>query len=431
MPRFVARIVLVLAALILLRGIYSEIRTWKGYEEESDFPVYYTAAWLVRTDLNVHLYDEAELNIDPIHGDADPGSVFFQTAHAHGIPDVSRYIYPPTLADLMVPLTFLPHRAALIAWHILNLAMVAATAILLARMLGLLLPGQIALVGALLFLFRPTLCCFYYGQAPVLLLFLSIAGFHFYRRGSPRWAGFFFALAIAIKLTPLVVVLPFLAWRQWKMLRAIALWCLVLLAALWAVNGTAALALYAGHVVPSMMYRNIDMTNINLGTALQVFWYGSDRGSPIAGLVLLSKILSVLVLAAAAWLSRSRRAESLSLDHQLTILAVFLMISCCISPVSWLHAYTLSAPAMLIAFLRVHRGQSSLPESFLALWFLFVNASTKLINWAWTTHRTPLYDLAIFTPIVGILLGFVLLARLRAQHSAARERTPQTASATA
>ena len=35
-----------------------------------------------------------------------------------------------------------------------------------------------------------------------------------------------FALAGAIKLTPLIVIVPFIAWRDWKILPAIALWSL-------------------------------------------------------------------------------------------------------------------------------------------------------------------------------------------------------------
>ena len=436
MPRYVVRIVLFLAAAMLLRGVYSEIRTWKtqtwnDYEEDCDFPVYYTAAWLVRTDLNVHIYDEAQLNIDPIYGSADPHSVFARTAAAHGIPIVSRYIYPPTLADLMVPLTVLPHRQALVAWHLVNFLLLLATSILLARMLGVRLRGQIALVAVLLFLFRPTLCCFYYGQVPVLLMFLLITGFSLYRSGRRNWAGLVFALAIAIKLTPLIVVVPLLAWREWRTLRAIALGCVAILGLLWAVNGSAALMLYAQHVVPSMLYRSLDMTNINLGMSLQVLWYGSDKGMPLESIALLSKILSVLILGYAGWLSRCRPGETLSDDHKLSVFAVFLMISCCISPVSWLHAYTLSAPALLILVRQIRNGQSNLAEAFLMLGFLFVNSSTKFVNWAWTTHLTILYDLASLTPILGLTLGLFMLHRLQSERRQMQTRSLAAANATA
>ena len=157
MPKLIVRIFFVLVVLIMLRGTYTEMRTWLSFEGDSDFPVYYTAAWLIREHRDLHIYDPARLDINPAYGDADPDSVFYQTALRHGIQDVRRYIYPPTLADLMVPLTVLSPVTALILWDLLNLAAFVSASIMLARMAGIHTIGQTCLLVVALLLFRPTL----------------------------------------------------------------------------------------------------------------------------------------------------------------------------------------------------------------------------------------------------------------------------------
>jgi uncharacterized membrane protein len=129
----------------------------------------------------------------------------------------------------MTPLTFLPPAGALIAWNLLNLAMIVLVSVVLMRLQGVRNPVLASLIAVLLLLFRPTLNCLYWGQVSILLLFLVVAGLSLYASGQKSMAGFMFALAAAIKLTPLIVIVPLLAWRDWKSLRAIALWGAVIL----------------------------------------------------------------------------------------------------------------------------------------------------------------------------------------------------------
>jgi len=63
-PAFKLRLVLASTALILSAGTFS-LRYWSRAEKASSFSVYYTAACLVRSNLNLHLYDGVERNVNP------------------------------------------------------------------------------------------------------------------------------------------------------------------------------------------------------------------------------------------------------------------------------------------------------------------------------------------------------------------------------
>ena len=405
-------------ALVVLRGALTESRMWLSFSGDADFPVYYTAACLVHEHRDAHLYDRGHADSNPAYGDADPGTIFYQIALARGIQDVRRYIYPPTLADLMVPLTAFSPVTAQILWDLLNLVGLLYACVLLARIMGIRTLGPTVLVAASILLFRPTLNCFYYGQTGVFLFVLLVAGFSLYVRGKTGWAGLLFALAIAVKLTPLIILVPLLAWRDWKTLRAIALWCVGILGVLLVVNGPHTLALFALGVMPAMMHRVIDMTNITLDTALQVLWRGAIHGDSVPWVTWLSRMLSLLAVGYAGWLSLTQPRNTLPLAQVPAVFAVFLLISCCIAPISWRHAYVLAAPALAILAQRIWQGRSSLYQMALALAFLMELSSVKLIALA-KTAETPIFAyLGSMTPIFGLLLAIAMLHSLRKERIA-------------
>ena len=109
---------LTLAILVLLAG--SEWIKGAGVPDQVDFKVYLTAAQLVREHKGVEIYNDADTGQNPQMRFATPGSIFQQTAASIGIPWVRLYVYPPTLADLLVPFTFLSLQHACDAWLALN-----------------------------------------------------------------------------------------------------------------------------------------------------------------------------------------------------------------------------------------------------------------------------------------------------------------------
>ena len=186
-----------------------------------------------------------------------------------------------------------------------------------------------------------------------------------------------FALATAIKLTPLIVIVPLVAWRDWKSVRAFAVWGIAILGALWAINGGDTLSLYFHHVLPSMSHGIVMLSNKTIGSALQVFWRGSEHGSSPRGV---------------AWAGSSRRshtllcsvAEPIEADGRLagsqqaygdgTVLASLLLHR----PVSLLYAYVMAAPAVVILAKQALDGQLPAPETTLLV--LFTLSVTSLFD---------------------------------------------------
>ncbi|HEV2472475.1 MAG TPA: glycosyltransferase family 87 protein, partial [Chthonomonadales bacterium] len=344
---------------------------------------------------------------DPSIDNPDPNTVYARTGSAYGLPHVHFYDYPPTLADLLAPITALPPVPALIAWETISLAALFSAGVLLCRMLGMQSPSHIGLVAAFLLLFRPTLECLYFGQIALLLLFLLVAGMSSYIRGHMGRAGFLLALAAAIKLTPLILLVPFFIWRDWKLLKFMALWGAAIIVAFLAVNGWEPLNAYFLHVMPKIATKLTSPEDRSLGLAIQLLSYGSKLSAPVTGMVWLGRLLSVLALCYAGWLSQLKGTNNAPIRRRIEVIALFLLLSCCVAPVSWLHAWALSYPAMIMTGKRVWERRAGAVEAALLL-MLMLSLSVSGIA-----------HLAMLSPLTGLALVLVRLHALRGEQAPA------------
>ena len=138
MRKYRIRLALAVVSLLCFVLVLPELKgVIDHHQREFDFEVYYTAATLVRDNLDIHVYDDAGTGQDPQLRFADESTTFAQKAHELGIDSLRLYVYPPTLADLMVPLTVVSLRRAEIIWQWLNLLALAGTALMLSRMVGM------------------------------------------------------------------------------------------------------------------------------------------------------------------------------------------------------------------------------------------------------------------------------------------------------
>lgn len=404
---------LAVLALIALRGDYPELQQIKTTFLDGgggDFWAYYTAAVVVRSHQSVSLYEETDKrNVDPVEDYAAPGSVFAQTAEALGMSPVPMYDYPPMLADLLAPLAFVQPRTALDIWGILNMAAVFASGILLSRLLGYDTVTADTTIVLCLLLFRPTLNNFQHAQPSAILLFLLLCGVYLYMKNRILTAALMFSLAAAIKLTPLIVVIPLLAWRDWKALRSFLFWGASILAFLLAVNGPQALDRYFLHLLPQMARSFTDPENRGVVNALQVLWQGTAMTPIISSFVWIGRTFSVALVCTALWLCRNvRPSTALPLSTARALFAFFLLAAC-ISPVSWLHGFLLGAPALAFGCLRIWERRASFIETaFVSL--LAVSLST------YTFLR-----LEMLTPFFGVALCMMELQGLASFEDSRRD----------
>jgi hypothetical protein len=422
-----ARVVAAIIAALCIAASYWQMKfPFELHEPQSNFEVYYTAASLIHGHHGDEIYDGADTGVDPQLRVAEDGSIFGKEALAHGIDGTGLYVYPPLLAYLVVPLSELSFEEASSIWKICNWIALLAIAVLLTLLLGMRSFGVGALgVAIFLFAYRPTLECFYYGQIPIMLTLLEVAGMFLYVRGHKTWSALLFAFATAIKLTPAIVLVPLIAWRDWKTLRAFGLWCAAITAALCLPDKGSLVVHFCTRVLPAMSSGIVNIDNKGLSSSVQFWWLIIRHGSAPSWLGGAAKIVSALAVMYAGWLCRSHSGHNESSDddksgsERIVILSLFLFLSCCVAPVSWRHAYVSSAPAVVILFKRMLEGRSGMSETILLSCFTLSISSFGFSQLARSSGNPVLATWANCAPAFGVALVLLELRRLRRRHQSA------------
>jgi len=333
---------------------------------------------------------------------------------AIGIDNVQLYVYPPTLAYMLVPLTFFGISAASIIWKIVNVAALIGSGLILARLLSVPLFGRISLaICGFMVLFRPSLECIYWGQITAILILMMVAGTFFYLRDRLLLAMFLFALASAIKITPAILIVPLIAWREWRALCYFTLWTALIVTSLWALSDGWLLIDYVRHVMPSMASGKAALTNKSLESAVKLISQAMHTGISPGPLQNASIALSALVVLFVGWRSRTAGGHDKPDWLKLEWMSLFWLLSCCLAPVSWRHAYVLAAPAVLILAKRTFDRGVFPAHSLLVACFLLSISSFGLDSFAIATGKVFFVSLAMLPPLLGVLV--VLLQSPRAE----------------
>ena len=211
----------------------------------------------------------------------------------------SRNVHPPTNVALVVPLAALPYRAARIIWLLLMAACSGVAVGMLVRTLGLSRRWAVITgIGVLaLPVFQKDLV---YGQSNGILLLLLVVAWHSLLRGSDRAAGLSLGAAAAIKVFPVLMVIPLIRERKWR--------------SLWWMVGTAAVLSAAGALIVG-----ITPTREFIKPATPVnfaFWRAAPMNLSLPGV-------------AYRWLTRSRwRPAAANAPGIATALAFVLIVVC-------------------------------------------------------------------------------------------------------
>jgi len=208
---------------LLLATLAALYAGWIGYQvmrdKLYDFNIYYIAA------------DGFHQGVD-IYGLAEEYSGanrprWAELAARHGIEYYAPpYRYPPLTAQLVLPLTLLPPRAAGAVWLTLTGAALIASAWLLGRSHPA--PYGVPLAYLLLLLFVPPLTTMHAGQVNGFLLLMLCLAVYSLNRKDWIGAGVGMALGTLLKLTPLALVL-YLPWRRLWRATAVAVAAIILL----------------------------------------------------------------------------------------------------------------------------------------------------------------------------------------------------------
>lgn len=135
------------------------------------------------------------------------------------------YIYPPTSLGWLMLLSILPMKVAEDFWLIVSVAALFASIILLRKAVEqpLIRWKSILLIIGLSLLAFPVKFTLGMGQINLFLLFLIILTFYLYQTKRLGWAGMTLAIAVSVKLTPVVFLLFFLRKNEWRVLISLIL----------------------------------------------------------------------------------------------------------------------------------------------------------------------------------------------------------------
>ena len=246
------------------------------------------------------------------------------------------YLYPPLLAELLVPLALLPLTGAAYIWFLISALSVMAAVAMCARMVPeSRTPQWLVAAAAIMIVFRFVLDNFNLGQVNAIVTALAVAHVFLYARGKKLWSAVALAIAVSIKLTPAI----FLVYHIAKLRLRFSIACSVLVGAITALSflpmGTAAPSAFSEFANRTLRneqgYNLADPGNQSLRGALaRLTATVTDVTQDNSRIVFSGStvLLSIIVLAAAVWGATRVRDEMLAV-------APFFCCAVILSPLSW------------------------------------------------------------------------------------------------
>jgi hypothetical protein len=196
---------------------------------------------------------------------------------------------------------------------------------------------------------NPVLDHLWWGQINFLVSFLLVAAWAAHRHGYRAWAGVSIGLATAIKLSPGLVLVYFLAAREWRSLAFAVLTIAIsnLIAA--CVFGVDCFGAYITVVLPTLEVFQRSWGNAALsGYWLRVFAAaGAPRVGSACSLVGQVAVAAIVVLVA----RRSRAREDRDLAFALAVAGIPLAAS-----ITWAHHFVILVLPLVLLWHRVPRG---------------------------------------------------------------------------
>ncbi len=359
-------------------------------------------------DFNVYYHASRE-----VMGGGDP--------YQQSLGDWTPYIYPPLLAELMVPLALLPLPVAAYIWFLISAASIVAAAWMSASLAsdkrGRDAPEQrvgestawaTALGGcAVVFVLRFVLDTFNLGQVNAVVAALVVAHVYLYARDRKALSAIALVIAVSIKLTPALLLLYHIAKLRLKF----AVACTVLLVAVTALSflpfgprGSGAFQTFWSRTVKNEQgYDFAYSGNQSLRGAIARMIdhrseYTGDEGASRKPADLPTILSSIALLALAVFAAVRARSE-------LAAAAPFFCCLVLLSPLSWKahHVILILPAAYLLSLTKAPGSARFLIAAALGAAFLLLNLTgTRVIGLA-AAEWADAHSLVV----VGALLVFV------------------------
>jgi hypothetical protein len=310
--------------------------------------------------------------------------------------------YPPVLALLGVPLTFLPFPVIALLWLLLNVGLL----VVIGEWLGLSVLGSLALAA-----WPPLWFMLFIGQLELVVLVLAMLGWRAAAIGRDWRAGVWLGVAAAIKLYPALFVVPFVVRRRGRVVLAAA--AVVALAQVGdlLVAGRSGLWRYYAEILPSVSahYVGIGLNSSPHGALLRLFGGATDVPPLISAPGAVAP--ATIALSVFALLSLAR------LDPEAAPVAVLVAL-----PAAWYYYAVLALPQIVILLRSTIRRRAALAAIVAASCVLpLENLSlASVLDWFHWTSAPRLG--AILTAVQPA--GFLALLVLSVVAAGARRGSP-------
>lgn len=358
--------------------------------------------------------------------DGPAGNVY---GHSIGAPPVfllaAYYVHPPTAFLMLMPLVPLGYGRAALGWLLLTIAAAGALAALLGVAVerGRRWPAALAFFPLLL-LWPPLLSNIQLGQSSIFLAVLIAAGYTAWAAGRPRRSGAWLGGAIALKLTP-ILLLPFLALRDRRaLLSVVATLAAVAALSLLAGQLDAWRAFFAHSAENVRIWQTYHDNTLSLGGLWARLFVGGRFARPLIVAPAFARGLELgslaLLGATALWLTRRRPGAAPDPARDGCCFALWTILMVAANPLAWAHYALL----LLLPIVLVLRGAEAVPDGA-GRWMRGLAAGAFILL---TIPKETLYRLSgplpvspgrglfISLPLAGALLLFgaaVLGARAR------------------
>ncbi|MBI1258243.1 MAG: DUF2029 domain-containing protein [Chloroflexi bacterium] len=301
------------------------------------------------------------------------------------------YIYPPLLAQMLMPMTALSRQTANALWFILNLGLLAGVAAILDR-----ISQRRGFWWIMTPLFFPALEAVVVGQITIVMLALFVAVWVTAHQKKAAWCGGILAFASWLKIYPALMILYFIWKRDWRVVRSALIVGVVLALLQIGISGFGTFSGIVGVLSPLTQVGQPNLASGNasvFGFTSQLFGE-SERVQPLIASTALQwlarGLLSVGLLGGCFYLLAKRGkpdAGRFDLEFSLTLLTSLLL-----SPT----LFVAGMPPLLLVYALLLRNH---PTKRM-IWFVVLACITLSIYWLFVLGYagTP--------PVSGLLLSF-------------------------
>lgn len=413
--------------------VQNEVRTFRPGSDVNlaDFRVYYTAGLVARSDGDRRLYSYKEtpspddpyrtIVINPQLQFADRDTTFGRIDNV--AQSGMQYLYPPIFALIISPITILSPEQAIVAWHLLLFVFACAAVVLTVKLFydDHLVVAAISMIAiVVLESSHPMRDLLFGGNIGSLLLILIVLGVYLHKR-SPVAGSLFFALAVSIKLTPIVILPLMLIRRQWTWSIAFTVWSVLLFGiSIWFLGWENHYEFFV-KLMPAMS----EGAPVSGNRSFSTFLYAVSEGrfltidQVVQGVFIFPPRFPVYFFKSAAVISfvgllgfiwfRERSDRHIEIEIYLVILWSLIF-----SPVSFRHQYVLAMAPLLIAWIHplTYRSSSAM---LLCLAVATIAISSFLPSYAMAFSNSFVLELAVFMimPVGVLLCGIYLFKMMR------------------